>query len=77
MIDEPRRRISLRERGGDNLRDVAILQRTLNRLRRRALVPKGVYRFARHEEADEWMIRQIASTHVRLGSRTSSASAGR
>ena len=77
MSQEPRRRISRRPRGEDVLGDVAILQRTLNRLRGGALVPKGLYRFARHEEADEWMIRQIASTHARLSSRTSSASAGR
>jgi hypothetical protein len=77
MIDEPRRRISRRRPGGDALRDAAILQRTLNRLRQGALVPKGVYRFLRHEEADEWMIRQIASTHARLSSRMSSASVDR
>jgi len=74
MSDEPRRRISRRQRGGDSLRDAAILQRTLNRLRQGALVPKGVYRFVRHEEADEWMIRQIASTQARLRSETSSDS---
>ena len=77
MIDEPRRRISRRPPGSDSVRDAAILQRTLNRLRQGALVPKGVYRFVRHEEADEWMIRQIASTHARLSSKTSSASVAR
>jgi hypothetical protein len=77
MNDEPQRRISKRPRGEDALRDAAALQRTLNRLRGGALVPKGIFRFARHEEADEWMIRQIASTHVRLSSKTSSASAAR
>lgn len=38
------------------LGDIAILQRTLNRLRRAGLAPKGVYRFVSHEEADERMI---------------------
>jgi Nucleotidyl transferase of unknown function (DUF2204) len=61
MNEEPRRRISRRPRGEDVLADIAILQRTLNRLRGGALVPKGVYRFARHEEADEWMVRLCRS----------------
>jgi hypothetical protein len=53
------------------VRDIAILQRTLNRLRGPALVPRGVYRFATHEEADAWMTRQIVATHARLSSKTS------
>ncbi len=61
-----------RRRPGENpLRDSAILQRTLNRLRGPALVPRGVYRFATHEEADTWMTRQIAATHARRSSKTS------
>jgi hypothetical protein len=54
--------------GEDVLRDSAILQRTLNMLRGNALVPRGVYRFASHEEADAWMTLQIAATHARLSS---------
>ena len=50
----------------DVLRDSAILQRTLNALRGNALVPRGVYRFSSHEEADAWMTLQIAATHARL-----------
>src|SRR6266498_3514645 len=46
----------------------AILQRTMNRLRGGALIPRGVYRFRDHEEADEWMIRTIAATHAHLSS---------
>ena len=41
------------------------------------LVPKGVYRFKSFEEADDWMTRMMASTYVRLRSKTSSGSAGR
>ena len=40
------------------------MQRTMNRLRGGALIPRGVYRFTDHEEADEWMIRTIADTHA-------------
>lgn len=47
------------------------MQRTMNRLRGGALIPRGVYRFASHEEADEWMIRTIANTHAHLSSKTS------
>ncbi len=67
----PLRRVSLRPAGEDTLRDAAILQRTINRLRGHDLVPRGVYRFATHEEADRWMIRQIAATHARRSSKTS------
>jgi hypothetical protein len=63
-------RLSKRSPGGDPLRDAEILQRTMNRLRGGALVPKGVYRFERHEEADSWMMRQIAATHARQSSKT-------
>lgn len=77
MSDDTRRRIARRQRGENSLRDAAILQRTLNRLRKGALVPKGVYRFATHEEADEWMIRQVASTHERVNANESSPSVDR
>lgn len=60
---------SRRQPGADSLGDAAILQRTLNRLRHRSLVPKGVFRFESHEEADRWMIRQMAATHARLNSK--------
>jgi hypothetical protein len=62
----------MRRRGpADPVRDSAILQRTMNRLRGAGLVPRGVYRFATHEEADEWMTRQIVATHARRSSKTS------
>lgn len=67
-IKEVTRRAGAR---GDPLVDIAILQRTINRLRGGALVARGVFRFRTHEEADEWMIRQIAATHVLLSSKTS------
>lgn len=56
--------------GGEVVADLAALQRTLNRLRGRALVPRGLYPFASHEEADSWMMRQIASTHALRSSKT-------
>ena len=64
-------RIPGRSEKEDVLRDARILQRTMIRLRGRSLVPKGVYRFGSHEEADEWMMRQIAATHARRNSKTS------
>lgn len=67
----PVKRVSRRGDGEDVLRDVAILQRTVNRLRGCGLVPKGVYRFHSHEEADAWMTRQIAATHACRSSKTS------
>jgi hypothetical protein len=59
------KRVPGRRCGDDILRDIDILQQTVNELRGCGLVPKGVYRFRSHEEADEWMIRQIAATHAR------------
>ena len=69
------RRISKRSDGENVIEDAAAMQRTMNALRGAALVPRGVYRFERHEEADEWMIQMIANTHARLSSTTSSNSA--
>jgi hypothetical protein len=71
----PVRRLSKRPEGEDTLRDAAAMQRTMNRLRGGALIPRGVYRFANHQEADAWMIRTIADTHAHLSSKTSSRSA--
>src|ERR1700694_2872294 len=73
--ESPVRRVSKRPDGDDTLRDAAAMQRTMNRLRGGALIPRGVYRFANHEEADEWMIRTISNTHAHLSSKTSSRSA--
>jgi hypothetical protein len=57
---------------------VGQLTKTAERLRgSRALVPRGVHRFETFEEANEWMIRTIASTHVRLRRKTSSGSVRR
>jgi hypothetical protein len=66
--------VSKRTEGEDILRDAATMQRTMNRLRGGALVPRGVYRFRSHEEADEWMVRMIADTHALLSAKTSSRS---
>ena len=67
----PMKIVSRRGDGEDVLQDIAILQRTVNRLRGCALVLKGVYRFESHEEADAWMTRQIAATHARRNLKTS------
>ena len=67
----PLKRLSHRAEGDDTLRDAEILLRTINRLRGRALVPRGLYRFPTHEEADEWMLREMARTHARRSSKTS------
>ena len=71
------KRFSRRPEGEDAVADAVILQRTTNRLRGGALIPRDVYRFRSHEEADEWMIREIANTHAHLSSKTSSRSAKR
>lgn len=65
------KRVAGRRQGENVLRDIDILQDTVNRLRGCGLVPKGVYRFQTHEEADEWMMRQIAANHARHASKTS------
>ena len=67
----PIERFSRRAVGESAVRDAEILLRTVNRLRGPDLIPRGVYRFETHQEADEWMLRQIASTHARRSSRTS------
>jgi hypothetical protein len=63
---------------GTGEHDPAALQRTLAAVRRTGvLVPRGVYRFASFEEADAWMTRMMARTHVSRSSTTSRASAAR
>lgn len=58
--------------------DPSALQRTLAAVRRTgSLVPRGVYRFRSFEEADAWMTRMMARTHVSRSSTTSSASPAR
>jgi hypothetical protein len=59
------------------LEDVARLQRTLNRLRGGGLVPRGLYRFSSFEDADTWMMRQMAQSAARQSSNTSSPSVTR
>jgi len=52
------------------IEDARILQETILGLRGNALIPRGVYRFHSFEEADQWMIKAIASTRARLQYRT-------
>ena len=69
MHDLRIKRVSRRRESEDPLRDIEILQHTVDQLRGGALVPRRVYRFDTHEEAHEWMMRQMASTHERRGVR--------
>jgi hypothetical protein len=68
--------VSRRAAGSNPLDDAARLQRTLRGLRG-GLVRRGVYRFSSFEEADAWMMSQIASTAARPNLKTSSVSAAR
>jgi len=51
--------------------DLAALLRTLGRLQGGALVPRGLYRFETHEEAQAWMERELIATLERRSSQTS------
>lgn len=59
----------------DAVAEARILLQTVLRLRGPRLVPRGVYRFATHEEADRWMTTQMANTHAHHASKTSPGSA--
>jgi hypothetical protein len=75
-MHEPRQKtVGRRRENGDPIADIRALQRTINRLRGPALVPRGLYFFRSHEEADRWMMQEIAITHARRSSKTSSPSA--
>ncbi|MBI2500253.1 MAG: hypothetical protein HYW02_02020 [Deltaproteobacteria bacterium] len=64
-------KIVTKRKGRENpIEDARILQKTLNQIRGDALVPRGVYRFKTFEEADEWMTKMIARTHVRRSLKT-------
>ncbi|HWC66067.1 MAG TPA: hypothetical protein VG777_08285 [Thermoanaerobaculia bacterium] len=62
--------VGRRVQGGDPVREAKTLQHTMIELRGSRLVPRGVYRFRTHQEADEWMSREIVNTLVRRKSRT-------
>ncbi len=65
-------KIHTKRHGRENpVEDARIMQKTINRLRGAALVPKGVQRFKSHQEADEWMTKMIASTRARRKLKTS------
>ncbi len=70
-LEAPLRTVSRRPPGENALSDAAILLRTVNRLRGTGIVPRGVYRFASHEEAETWMMRQMARSPVRRSSKIS------
>ena len=67
--------VASRKRIEDPILDIEILQRTINKLRGNALIRRGVYRFESFEEAEQWMIREIAATYARRSSTISSESA--
>ena len=62
--------VTVRKGNPDPVRDASTLLRTIRRLRGSALVPRGVFRFGTHKEAQEWMMRQMVRTHVRRNSKT-------
>ncbi len=64
------RTFTKRKAAPDAISDAAALQRTMNRLRGYALIPKGLYRFKTMEESDQWMTQNIAATHAHLNSKT-------
>lgn len=63
------RTVTKRKINSDPVRDSSIMQRTINKLRNFALLPKGVYRFKSFSEANQWLIKKIANTRARLNSK--------
>lgn len=53
----------------DPVKEAAGMLQIIRRLRGDPLIPKGVYRFETLDEADQWMIKKMASTHARLSSK--------
>ncbi len=62
--------VTKRSGQADPIKNASILLKTINQLRGFDLVPKGVYRFKTFEEADRWLIKNMASTHARRSSKT-------
>ena len=53
------------------IEEMGQLQELFNEIKNSILVPKGVHKFKSYEEANEWMIKTMASTHVSQNSKTS------
>jgi hypothetical protein len=69
--------VGRRRMQADTLEDQGRLARTAAALRGTpALAPRGVYRFASFDEADQWMTTTLRRTHERRSRLTSSVSAG-
>ncbi len=49
----------------DFISDARILLKTIQQLRGKELVPKGIFCFKTFEEADEWMIKMMVNTLAR------------
>lgn len=62
--------ITKRDGTVDLISDVKILLKTIQHLRGKELVPKGVFRFRSFEEADEWMTKMMVNTLVHRRLRT-------
>ena len=75
MIKRTMKILGKRRDNPSTIEDVRVLQHTMNVLQGGALVPVGLYRFNSFQEADQWMIKQIAATHARRKSKISSRSA--
>lgn len=54
----------------DYISDARILLKTIQSLRGKELVPKGIFRFKTFKEADEWMIKMMVNTLVHRRLRT-------
>ena len=48
----------------DPLEEFDQLQRVFNQIKQNILIPRGVYKFQTFEEANKWMIKTMAHTHV-------------
>lgn len=55
----------------DSIEEMGQLQELFNEIKNFLLVPRGVYKFKSYEEADQWMIKTMVSTHVSQNSKTS------
>jgi len=71
------RQVGHRSTNGNGLSDQGALARTAAVLRgTAALVPRGLFRFRSHDEADQWMDEMFRRTHARQNRTTSPDSAG-
>lgn len=56
--------VTKRKGAVDSINDARILLKTIQHLRGKELVPKGIFRFKTFKEADEWMMNMMVNTLV-------------